>query len=163
MKITETQLKRLIQESLQELQLEALEEEIVAEQAEDAADDEGDESLDEAIEETWGGARSGASATRGIGGQGGGGDRGAGQLAFMAQRDAKKKAAAAHASQVASDEESMKKNPFKPTKTGMGRAMGLAEARKLIAKLVQEVLEEGAAKPKKPATDPKKKPAPKKK
>lgn len=161
MKITETQLKRLIQESLQELQLEALEEELMAEQAEDDSEDE------ETVEESWGGARSGAPATRGIGGKGGGGDRGAGQLAFMAQRDAKKKAAATQASQVASDEESMKKNPFKPTKTGLGRAMGLAEARKLIAKLVQEVLAEsaeGGPKPKKPATDPKKKPVtPKKK
>jgi len=194
MKITKSQLIKLIQESLEEVKLEQAElgeqeeEETITEQD----DEDGEEAdLEEAIEETWGGARSGSSATRGIGGNGGGGDRGVGQLAAIAARDAKKKAAIASSEQHASDMESMKKNPFKPTQTGM-RAMGLAEAKKVIAKLVmeeiarrkaasakkqvvkesaetmirklvQEVLAEGAAKPKKPATDPKKKPAPKKK
>ena len=103
---------------------------------------------------------------------------------IVAAQAAKKNAASAasaNAQQVTDDEASMKANPFKPTKTGMGRAMGLAEARKLINSLVQEVMSENskaatenlirklireaiAAKPKKkPATVPDKKPAPKKK
>ena len=127
MKISKKELLELIKEAYEELQSEGLSEV-----------ESGDEESD--LEETWGGARSGFAATSRIGGRPGGGDGGRAELARIAARDAAKKSAAVKAGEIAHDEESMKKDPFKPTKTGFNRALGLAEARKLIAKIVKEEL-----------------------
>lgn len=182
MKITEKQLRKVIQESLQEMELSALEEEIVKEQSEDDSDDDDDSSGDTMEEQVsgmgMGGVKSGgvgfAGSKPGMSGGGLGklgpqfrqmvakakaGDPMAKKNAIAVAKanpgNAEMQAAVASLTQADADAASMKANPFKPTQTGMNKALGLAEAKAVIRQLVQEVLAEEAKKKDKPK--PKKK------
>ena len=173
MKITEKQLRKVIQESLQEMELSALEEEIVKEQSEDDSDDDDDSSGDTMEEQVsgmgMGGVKSGgvgfAGSKPGMSGGGLGklgpqfrqmvakakaGDPMAKKNAIAVAKanpgNAEMQAAVASLTQADADAASMKANPFKPTQTGMNKALGLAEAKAVIRQLVQEVLAEEAKK-----------------
>lgn len=160
MKITETQLRRLIQESLQEMELSSLEEEIVAEQAED--EDDGADLEEQVSGMGMGGMKSGGTGF--AGGRPSGASGGLGKLgpqfkqmvakAKAGDEMAKKnvmavaKANPTNAEMQAAvaelgDMASMASNPFKPTKTGFNRALGMSESvRKVIRQLVKEALKE---------------------
>lgn len=172
MKITEKQLRKVIQESLQEMELSALEEEIVKEQSEDDSGD--DDSSGDTMEEQVSGMGMGGVKSGGVGfagskpGMSGGGlgklgpqfrqmvakakagdpmaKKNAIAVAKANPGNAEMQAAVASLTQADADAASMKANPFKPTQTGMNKALGLAEAKEVIRQLVQEVLAEEAKK-----------------